>query len=123
MDSADKKRIFDHAEQGHDMKLMRALCDIPEYTVWDYLRETFIDIEGIGTSAIDGRKKSSKRRVGVSFKSNARRREQLAKWIEDEESIKNPTQVQKTILELYRKEAALLDEYANLLLLEYLNLN
>lgn len=120
MDGEEKKRIFDHAEQGRDMNLMRALCDIPGYSVWDYLKETFIDIQGIGDTSIDGKKTS--RKIGLSFKNNARRREQLAKWIEDEENIKNPTQIQKTILELYRKEAALLDEYANLLLLEYLNL-
>lgn len=112
---ASDKKLMNHAEKINDALLMKVACG--RASIWEYL-SNYIEAEDLGKIAIND---ATKRTIGTSFKNNQKRRVQLSKWINDEKKVENPTKIDSTILEMYEKEAEILDAYAFSILCDFLN--
>lgn len=84
--------------------------------IWGYLQE-YIKNNDLGNLEISD---EVSRNLEQTFKANKRRARQLEKWILEEDKVKNPTAVEKTIQESYKKELDLLNEYALQILRDFL---
>lgn len=115
MTTNSNAKIKDYARENNDAGLMEVAYG--GASIWDYL-SNYIDANDLKDLKISDK---VKRTIGASFKSNARRRNQLEKWMKEESKI-GETDIQKNILEMYKNEADLLDNYAYLILCDFLGI-
>lgn len=109
--------LMKYAEEHNDARLMKVACG--KGSIWDYLTG-YIKENGLGELPID---QKTKRTIETSFNNNAKRHKQLEKWMRDELKIEGKSDVQVLIGELYKKEEALLDEYAYSILCDFLGVH
>lgn len=108
--------LMNYAEANNDALLMKVACG--KASVWEYLAE-YVKKNDLAKLKIND---ASARTIGTSFENNKKRRKQLDKWIKDENKATSHTSVEKVILDLYVKEAELLDSYAYTILCDFLDI-
>lgn len=103
------KRMMAYAEENNDVAMMKIACG--QGSIWDYLAK-YIEENDLTEWKVN---EFYKRTLGTTFKSNATRRKRLEKWIRHEEDDMVINNTQKAIIDLYKQEANLLDDYAFLI--------
>ena len=104
------------ALETNDLKLFLLANQEGDADIWGYLQE-YIKNNDLGNLEISD---EVSRNLEQTFRANKRRARQLEKWILEEDKIKNPTSVEEIIQESYKKELNLLNEYALLILRDFL---
>lgn len=111
-----KELLIQAAEDNNDLKLYRVANN--EGDIWGYLEE-YIESNNLGEMEFSS---VTSRTLKQTFKANKARAKKLQGWIIEEGMVENPTAVEKTILQSYKDEKALLDKYAVLILCDFLGI-
>lgn len=108
--------LMDYAETKNDALLMKVACG--KASIWEYLAD-YVKKNDLAKLKINDK---TARTIGSSFEQNKKRRKQLDKWIKDESKGTDKNAVEIAVLDLYIKEAELLDSYAYTILCDFLGI-